>query len=85
MLPQKNSALYSFLQWLATAAASGAFLFAWNTNARLAVLVERDQQNKITIERQQNIIANMQVDLHLLDTRVTRVEDAQKNQSKQNQ
>lgn len=45
MVQQKPNNLTNWLLGIATTAATGSFLFAWNTNAMLSVLKDHDIQH----------------------------------------
>lgn len=61
---QKPSVLQPVLSWLvgiATAAAVGSFVFCWNTNVNIALLLERDREKTESINKQQAAIDRLEL------------------------
>jgi hypothetical protein len=75
MTQQKQTALTNWLLGLLTTIATGSFLFAWNTNAKLTTLVDHDMQKADQISRLTLKQDNMQISEYDLQTRVTHLED----------
>lgn len=75
MTQQKQNVLTNWLLGLATVAATGSLGFAWNTNARLSVLLDHDGQHTTEETRLSLKQDNMQLKAEDLNTRITRLED----------
>ncbi len=80
MTLQKQTTLNSWLLGLAATAATGSALFAWNTNAKLSVLLDHDGQHTMEETRISIKQDNMQLKDEDFNTRVTRLEDKLKTQ-----
>lgn len=75
MTLQKQTILNSWLLGLAATAATGSVLFAWNTNAKLSVLMDHDAQHTTTEAKFQQKQDDLQISQFDIKTRITRLED----------
>lgn len=76
---QKQTVLTNWLLGLITTIATGSFLFAWNTNTKLTVLMDHDTQHTTTETRLNLKQDNIQLSIEDVKTRLTHLEDKIKN------
>ena len=79
MTQQKQNSLTNWLLGLSTTIAVASVGFAWDTNAKLSVLVDHDKQHATEEFRISLKQDNMQLKGEDFNTRITRLEDKIKN------
>jgi hypothetical protein len=75
MTQQKQTALSNWLLGLATVAATGSFGFAWNTNTRITILIERDREKTEQISVLQQKVNDIQIGEFSIKDRLSDLEE----------
>lgn len=73
-----SNVLTNWLLGLATVAASGSFAFAWSTNMKIAILIERDREKTEQISGLQQKVNNMEIANYDIKNRLVNLENKPK-------